>query len=935
MSRRSDAPTAAPRWARSLLATLAPSGRAEEVVGDLEEVHAERVRQRGRAAAALLTGVETLDVAAALLRDRWHRRDAVGGARRAGRGEVPTASWLDFKLGLRMVGRHPSLTAVAVVAMAFGIATGAGIMQFVTELLVLPLPYADAGRIVTLQNVSTTTTFAEPRALHDFAAWREQLRTVEHLSALHLRDRNLSVGAAAAAPVAETAVSAHAFDLLRVQPLLGRPLVAADEAPGAPPVAVIAYELWQSRFAGDPRVVGRIVRLGREQTTVVGVMPPSFAFFVPRKGSTTPPTQDLWVPFRLRALDHPVGGGPAITVFGRLARGATADAARAELATVAARAAVAWPATHERLAPRVLSFDRRIADLGLAESGALTLSALFLGLLMVVVCGNVALLLFARAATREGEIAVRSALGASRGRIVAQLFAEALVLSAIAVVLGLAGAAAGLRWGVGVLREMMASQGMALSPWVDDRLAPGTIGYAAVLAVVGAVVAGVLPGLKVTGPRGQVSLQRIAGRGAGVRIGGIWTGVIITQVALTVTFVPIAVVYGLQTWRTRAMDHALPSADYLALRVEPEADAVAAPGAEVDGASDGAGDARRARFAEAWRALEQRLEAEPGVVAVTAADQLPGGWHQRPAVQVEPTATSATSADAVWRQVQVAAVDPDFFAVLGAPLLAGRAFAIADVDGASHALVANESFVRELLGGGNAIGRRVRFGGPAAADGAGPWHTIVGVVRDQAMTIDPTLPHGAGLYRPLVPEAAGHVRLAVRVAGDPAALAGRLHEAAAEVAPTLRVGRPLPLRFAARSTLLAYDSSFRLVVLAGAMALLLTNAGIYAIISFAVSRRTREIGVRVALGAAPRRIVTAVLSRTARHVGIGVMVGAGLGTLATAAIQEGAWRPSAVQVGGLLLAYMAVMMGVCLLACIVPLRRALRIEPAEALAAEI
>ena len=294
-----------------------------------------------------------------------------------------------------------------------------------------------------------------------------------------------------------------------------------------------------------------------------------------------------------------------------------------------------------------------------------------------------------------------------------------------------------------------------------------------------------------------------------------------------------------------------------------------------------------------------------------------------------------SSADAEWKQVQVAAVEPDFFAVLGAPLLAGRAFSVTDADGASRAVVANESFVRELLGGGNAVGRRVRFGVPNGPEGAGPWLTIVGVVRDQAMSIDPTLPHGAGLYRPLVPEAAGQVRLAVRVAGDPAALAGRLHEAAAEVAPALRVARPLPLRFAARSTLLAYESSFRFVVLAGAMALLLTNAGIYAIISFAVSRRTREIGVRVALGADPRRIVAAVLSRTARHVGIGVLVGAGLGTLATAGIQEGAWQPSAVQVGGLLLAYMAAMMGVCLLACIVPLRRALRIEPIEALAAEI
>jgi predicted permease len=819
-------------------------------------------------------------------------------------GWVPGMS-LDFKLGIRMLLRYPGLTVVGALAMAFGIAVGAGGFELMKDQLFPPLPYAEPGRIVAIQNVSTRTTLPERRALHDFAAWRK-LRSVQQLSALHSRERNLSLGEAEGTPVCEVSVSASAFDLVRVAPLLGRPLVPADEAPGAPAVAVLGHDLWRRRFGGDPGVVGRVVKLGGQPATVVGVMPEHFTLFVPSKETTLPGAQDLWVPFRMDPLAYRPGEGPAISVFGRLAPGVSIDAARAELATVAASAAGEWPETHAHLEPEVMPFARPLSNReGLIPAGALSLSALFLVLLMVILCANVALLLFARAATREGEIAVRNALGASRRRIVFQLFAEALVLSGIAIVVGLAGASVGLRWTVRVLDSMLEAHGVARPSWIGATLSPTTIGYAVALGVVGAVVAGALPGLKVTARQGQAQLQRLAGRGSGVRLGPVWNGIIVTQVALTVVFVPVAIMFGLQTAEIRSMDRALPAAPLLSVQLQ----------ADEDLSEDAS---KKARYEADYRALERRLAEEPGVTGVAVARDLPGSWHWRPRVEVDAPAAPPD------KHAQIASVDPDFFEVLGTPLLAGRGFRAGE-----RGVVVNESFVREFLGGRNAVGQRLRFGGDAE-----PWREIVGVVRDVAMTIAPTLPDNAGIYQPLVPGDAYPVRMAVRVTGDPWAFTGRLHEIAAEAAPGLRLQRAVPLSQAARALLIAHDAWFRVIVLGGAMALLLTNAGIYAIISFTVSRRTREIGVRVALGADRRRIVTSILSRTARHVGTGVLIGGLLSIVAVLAISEGSWQPTVLRSGGLLAAYMAAMMGVCMLASIVPTRRALRIEPMEALNAD-
>jgi putative ABC transport system permease protein len=343
----------------------------------------------------------------------------------------------DLRFGARMAARHPGLTLIAIFALSVAIGAGAGYFEFIQKLFRGTLPVADGHRIVGIYNWDAARGESDHEALHDFMAWRDTLQSIDTLAALRTVDRNVMASDGRIEPVRAVEVSAAAFDMLRVPPLLGRPLSADDERPGAADVAVIGYRLWHARFDGDPAAVGQAVSIGGIPHVVVGVMPDGFTF---------PINQSLWLP--LKAATAPVrpGDGPAIRMVGRLSPGSTIEAARAELAAIGRRAEVEFPDTHRHLRPTVEPFVVSIwasqADGYLQMTLLDTANLLFL-LLLVVCAANVATLVFARVITREGEISVRTALGASRGRIVAQLFAEALVLASIAAAIGLAGATFG------------------------------------------------------------------------------------------------------------------------------------------------------------------------------------------------------------------------------------------------------------------------------------------------------------------------------------------------------------------------------------------------------------------------------------------------------------------------------------------------------------
>jgi putative ABC transport system permease protein len=843
---------------------------------------------------------------------------------------------LDLKLGVRMLVKYPGLTLVGGLAMAFAIWVGAVTFEMVTLFLNPSLPLPGGDRIVQMRNWDAEASAAEPRVLHDFVAWRESLRSVTDLGAYRDITVNLIARAGDARPVQVAEITASGFHIASEAPLLGRALTAADERAGAPPVVVLGYDVWRTRFDGAPNVLGRSVQLGDAFATVVGVMPEGFAF---------PVAHDLWTPLRVDVLDQAPRSGPDLSVFGRLAPGVSLEVARAELSALGRRMATEFPKTHEHLQPRVWPYAEPFPDPASSDWGLMASIPVFGALLLVLVCGNVALLIFARAATRESELIVRSALGATRRRIVAQLFAEALVLGALAAVVGLATADLGLRrWGAAFL---VANLGR-LPFWFDVRLSPTTMLYAVGLTLLGAAIAGAVPALKVTRALGSRLRQGSAG-GGGLRFGGVWTAVIVTQVAFTAAFPAVAFIEQQELRRIQSFDPGFPAEQYLAVRLE--MDGVAGSGAHKN--DEAARAAQRVRFTNALDELRQRVAAEPGVAGVTFVDRLPRTAHverpvevdDRTAVGAQPPAVapSASQDPAPW--ASTAMVDPSYFDVLEAPILAGRGFHSSDLAPDARVVIVDQGFVDEVLRGRSALGRRLRFverstGDGSSADEPGPWYQIVGVVEKLGMRAGTQRDSAAGVYLPAVPGSTGPINMVVHVNGDPLSLGPKVRALATAADPTLRLSDFQRVDQVTNIMLWIIRLWLRMTGLLTAIALLLSLAGIYAVMSFTVSRRTREIGIRVALGANARSVVASIFRRPLTQVGIGVAAGgalAGLLILAATSCQDGdcaaAGAVSASRVA-LLVLYSAVILGVCLLACIVPTRRALRVEPSEALRAE-
>ena len=834
-------------------------------------------------------------------------------------------SWLDFKLGFRMLVKYPVLTLVGGLAIAFATWVGAGTFEFVSQLLFPTLPFDGGDRIVGIENRDIAANSSNRRVIHDLVTWREEMETVEEIGAFRTLERNLITSEGLGEPVEVAEISAVGFRVARTPPLLGRVLLESDEAPGAPTVAVIGYQVWQSRFNGDPGVVGRTIRLGTLQTTIVGVMPEGFGF---------PIAQSLWMPLRLNPLDFPRGDGPALRVFGRLADGASIEEAQAEIAAIGQRISADFPDTHEHLRPVVEPYARSILGLsGALEVGAVSSINLVAVVLLLLICGNVALLMFARAATRESELVVRSALGASRGRIVTQLFSEALVLGAFAALIGLGGANAGLQWGLRIVEGALLD-GQRLPFWIQARLSPMTVLYAILLTLLVAVITGVVPALKATGRGVGARLREASAGGGGARFSGMWTVVIVTQVALMIALPVVAAALRHDTVTIRETNPGFPAEQYLSARIEMDRDPMAAA------------DTLQAQFDARYQAslleLERRLEGDAAVAAVTFAERLPLMYHPHRRVDVEGGGATLTEREikgygdpvALGYRVSSASVALDFFETLDAPIVTGRAFHSGDLAADARNVIVNESFVRRILGGRNPIGQRIRYrffeerrGDPTFNAENEPWYEIIGVVPDMANTHSPSDFKNAGIYHPAAPGAAYPANAAIHVIGDPSEFAPRVRATATAVDPALRLYGVTPLDDVLDVEVDFMTFWFRLILMISIIATVLSLAGIYAVMAYTVARRTREIGIRVALGADARRIVLTIFRRPLVQTASGVVLGALLiGALITMASGGFSFRFAAG-----LFAYAIVMFGVCMLACIAPTRRALRIEPTEAM----
>jgi putative ABC transport system permease protein len=815
-------------------------------------------------------------------------------------------SWLDLKLGLRMLVKYPGLTLVGGLAMAFAIWVGAGTFEAIRQLVFPAIPLPDANRIVVLQNWDASANRPELRATHDFVAWRSSLQSVQDLGAWHAVTQNLMITEGLAEPVFTAEVSAAAFRALRVPPVLGRTLVESDEQAGAPLVAVIGHDLWQSRFEGDSGVVGRTVRLTGAPATIVGVMPDGFAF---------PRTQELWVPLRIDVSGYDRRQGMTIGIFGRLVPGASLEQARTELTNLGRVAAGDFPQTHQHLRPQLFTFAESVRAFdGAGESMTLLTGNIFVVMLLVLVCANVGLLMFARAATRESEIVVRSALGASRRRIVMQIFAEALVLGGVAAVVVLAAAGWGVRWALELMRAVLTDDSGNFAFWIDGNLSPLTFGYTALLTLLAAAVAGILPGLKITRNIGDRLKRTTAGNG-GTLFGGVWTAVIVLQLAVTMGF-PVATFFvrrGAVGLETQPLP--FPVDQYLSVRLEMERSS-----AEVG--ADTSAAAFQARYLAAAQKLETRLQSEPGVAGVVFAQHLPSQYH--PNHQVEVDEGAVPPHDERGHLVGSSRVDPAFLDVLGVSMLQGRWFGTSEARPEARVAVVNKAFVDRIMGGKNPIGRRVRYVG-GQDPSTQPWFEIIGVAPDVGIRSGwgP-----AGIYHPLARTLMYPLNAAIHVWGDPRAFAPRVRAIATDLDVALRLTDLMPLKDVVSGEVSFLGFWVRLTTIVTAMVLLLSLVSIFAVMSFAVSRRTREIGVRVALGGSRWRIVRAVFKQPLRQLGLGLLAGTVLVWVLQGGTDNG--MPTAKELltlGG----YTALIAVVCLVACIVPTRRALAVQPTEAL----
>jgi predicted permease len=812
----------------------------------------------------------------------------------------------DYKLGIRMLVKYPGLTVAGGLALAIAIGIGAGWYDLWGKLLWPRIPLPDGDRIVIIETHNALTNEPELRVARDFLEWRRDVRSVDDLGAYTTDLRNLIVGNAPPVLIQTAALTARAFRTARVIPLIGRGLLDADEQPGAPAVVVLGYDVWQRSFEGRDDVVGSTVKLGSTPVTVVGVMPKAFGY---------PVSHDAWTPLQLRASYGALEGEP-ISVIGRLKLGITLEEANAELRVLGERSAAALPATHEHLRPLVV----RLGQGSDAPPDVARLALMYLPSLLVLLlaCTTVGTLFYARTAIREGEMAMRSALGASRARIIGQLFAEALVLASIAAAVGLIAADRTLRWGI----ESVAESKGGVPFWMAPGLDITTILYAGGLAIAGAVMLSLLPALRVTRTRLQPHLMNLGAGGSTLRFGRVWTTAMITQVALTAIAIPVGIEGASQAIRRLRIHAQFPSHEYFTARIELDRRV----GEDMTSAF-------KERLARTYARLEQEIAEEPDVVAVTFADRVPGASfsiYRTASVEIQSGANPPFETG-----FATSSVAPGFFETFDRPIVAGRAFHGGDFSPAARAVIVNEAFVRGFVQRGIAspLGARLTYCSESGVSAAEPSFEIVGVVRDLGLDPGEQGDEGAYVFHAASAATVSPRIMTVRLRGNPATLAARLPTIAANVDAELSVqeGRSLD------ESIWQRDFWFVVPVAASAgvsaLVLFLSAMGLFALMSISVSRRRREIGLRVALGANPHNVLSRIVAHAMLLMGSGVAAGGGLVLLSVALGNGPTGRPAddvvsfAVWIG----ITSAVMLSAGLLACVEPARRALSINPIDAL----
>ncbi|MGI9179681.1 MAG: ABC transporter permease [Longimicrobiaceae bacterium] len=807
----------------------------------------------------------------------------------------------DLRFAARSLAKNPGFTAVAVLTLALGIGANTAIFSVVNSVLLRPLPYADADRVVMVWNSlsnSEKVWLSEPELMD----YRAGVRSFEQLAAYRPADVNLT-GNAEPERLAAARVTANLFDALGSRPLIGRTFTAKEDLPDRDDVAVLGYGLWQRRFGGDPGVIGRTVQLNGRTRTVVGVMPRDFKLPADFQSDGT---SEIWLPLALNPDSLGGRGRHYLHGVARLRPGATPAQATAELRVLTQRWVAEGVVNDEQFT--AVSVPIREEVVGSIRPALLILFGA-VGFVLLIACANVASLLLARADERRKEIAVRTALGAGRGRIIGQLLTESLFLAALGGAVGLL-----VAWlGVGALMSLAPAslpllETAALDGWV--------LAFTAAIALLTGVLFGAVPALQAV-RRDLVAPLKEGGRAS---TGGrsrqrVRGSLVVAEVALSVVLVIGAGLLVRSFWELRQIELgfdpdnvltlqlSLPPADY------PDADAMIG----------------------FYRQLIERVEALPAVRSAGAAGLLPlaqsiGDWG----IDLEGRIRDENNRFHGYLQI----VTPGYLETMRQPLVSGRLVEHGDREDALPAVVVNETMAQRYWPGESAVGKRIRI----RASDEGPWFTVVGVVgnvRHNAIVEEPRnemyFPHAQ------LPLALGGtlntMTVVVRTTSDPLAVAGTVRETIRALDPNLPIANLRSMDHVVGEAFA--EPRFTMVLLAvfAVIALLLGAIGIYGVIAYAVGRRTHEIGIRMALGAGAGTILRMVVGQGVVLVGLGVTLGVLAAFGVTRVLSSLLYGVTTTDLATFV-AVPLLLLSVALLASYLPARRATRVDPMIALRSE-
>jgi len=808
----------------------------------------------------------------------------------------------DFRFGLRMLRKHPGLSLIVILTFGLGIGYTSTVFNITNGFVHKELPFEDSERILALDRTEPGRSiqygdYTVP--IHDFLDWRAQQSAFERLAAYFVEKVNLSGGEGPPEYLQSGWVTPGVFETLRVQPILGRTFIEADEL-GAEQVIVLGYDLWMNRFDGATDIVGRTVFVNSVPQTVIGVMPEGFQF---------PFAEQFWMLYVQNPSRFERGEGPRYSVLGRLRDGVSPGQAEAQLATIAARLTREYPESNEGMGVAVTTLRGRLIPVA-HYALFYTMLGATLGVLLIG-CTNIANLLLARASVRAREVAVRNALGATRTRLVTQLLTEVLVLALIGGGIGMILGYLGLEWFVAKMSYVLvnAGDGDDLPFWIHFEH-----DYRMLLFVVGATVlasalAGVFPAFRASASNPAEAMKAGGHGSSGLKLGR-FTGALVTaEVAISCVLLVLAGLMIKSVRQLSTVDLPFATENVFTARV-------------MLPAQDYPGVVSRMEFHER---LLAGLEAIPGGVATTLSNALPGPGYGSTGVMIE---GQTYHDDEALPLVHTGWVTPGYFDTFETSALQGRVFTVADHSETLPVAVVNETFDRVYLAG-DAIGRRIRMTYDEAQ-----WLTVVGVVPDMYMDQFGTGGDPAGFYTPMAQNQVGaYVAMAIRTQGPPLAIAQDVRRSIAAVDPHLPPFRFMPMTGVMLRMTWFYPVFGRLFMAFGFTALFLGAIGLYGVMSFAVTQRTREMGIRMALGAQSGGLLGLVMRKGIIQLAIGLGIGLTLALFVGGPLQlvlyEVNGRDPAVF--GTVAATLAI---TCLLASFVPAYRVTKVDPVTALTSE-